>query len=508
MRLALLPFLLILACTSPVLTFAALWQTKEWRIDRLTEHFRTEGWLRQLFGVVRPAIVAVSPLVLLVPGVRIPWWTAGIVLLAAASLAQIVSGRQHMPRRTMKAMILVVATLALSVVAGIALLAQGSPVAILLPLLTPFFFALVWALFLPVDRLQKQTILRRAERLRQKFPDAVVIGITGSVGKTTTKELIAHALRGASTVATPSYVNSEMGVANWLLKELPRHDVKEELIIIVEMGAYKTGEIATLCRICRPQMGVLTFIGSQHIALFGSQKQLIAAKSELLESLPESGCAFLNADCELCGGTTINVRSDIRWVGTGGHADLEAFDIEETGSGIRFRVRDVLFELPLHGTHNTTNALLAIAVCERMGLSLGAIALRLKSFTPLSSTFAVRKERGVTLLDDTHNSSAASFRAAIAWAKSQPAEKKVLVTPGIIELGDESETIHTQLGAASADIIDRVIFTTQRGREAFETGFGKPVELWGKNTSPVPAGSLLLCIGRISSTIIEKLLPH
>ena len=502
-----LTLLLLSAALSPALTFAALWQTKEWRVDRLREHLKTEGWLRQLFGIVRPAIVFASLLLTMLPTFEVPWSTAGLALLAAASIAQVVSGRQRIPHWTMKAIILVGLTFAMSVVVGWWTIMSGRLAVILIPLLQPVFLAAAWTLFLPVDTLMKRSILRRAQRLRETYENAVVIGITGSVGKTTTKELVGHVLRGEHTVATPSYVNSEIGVAQWLLKELPRHDTREKLTIIVEMGAYRTGEIATLCKICKPQMGVLTFIGSQHIALFGSQEKLIAAKSELLESLPADGCAFINADCERCAKALKNVRSEVVRVGTGGHADLEAFDIEETPKGICFRARDVAFDVPLFGTHNTTNALLAIAVCERMGLAIGAIAERLKSFAPLSNTFAVRKERGVTLLDDTHNSSAASFRAALAWAKSQPMEKKILVTPGIIELGEESEAIHAQLGAAAAGIVNRVIFTTQRGREAFQTGFKRQVELFDKRTAPITPESLLLCVGRIPSVTIQKLLP-
>lgn len=509
MRLLLLPTLVLVACLSPALTYATLWQTKEWRVDRLHEHLKAEGWLRQLFGVVRPSIVACSAFFALIPVLRVPWFVAGTAVLAAASVAQLAAKKQRMPAWTTKAMILVLATLSIDVTLGIPLLASGMWAVILVPLLQPFILALVWTLFHPVDRIMKQRVLRKATTLRAVYVHATAIGITGSAGKTTTKELLTHILKGPSTIATPAYVNSEMGVAQWLLRELPKHTHDKHLTVIAEMGAYRTGEIAQLCRIVQPQMGVVTLIGSQHVALFGSARKLLAAKSELLAALPENGTAFINADCSGCLQASEAARCPVVRVSTGGKADLEARDIEETSDGIRFFVGETAFVVPLHGTHNVINVLLAVAVAERCGTSIGESAKKLRTFRPPHSTFAVRNERGVMILDDTHNSSASSFRAAIAWAKSQPASRKILLTPGIIELGEETDRIHQDLGAAASDVIDRVIFTTMRGKDAFEQGYGKTVELLGKTRpTPVESDSLLLCVGRVSAPIINAFLPR
>ncbi|MBM3231116.1 UDP-N-acetylmuramoyl-tripeptide--D-alanyl-D-alanine ligase [Candidatus Peregrinibacteria bacterium] len=507
MRIFVLPALLLAASLSPALTFAALWQTKEWRIDRLKEHLLAEGWFRQLFGIVRPAVVLVSPLLIVIPFLRIPWYTAGLTVLAAASAAQLLMHRQRMPVWTMKAKIIVLCSLLMNIIAGYGLLALGSWEVILLPVLQPCIIAIAWAFLLPVDRVMKRGILRRAQTLRERYPNAIVVGITGSVGKTTTKELLAHILQSPTVLATPAYVNSEMGVAQWLLRELPKFPQTENILLIVEMGAYRTGEIATLCRIAQPQTGVLTFVGSQHVALFGSEEKLLNAKSELIAALPETGRAFVNADCSPCLEAAKKARCAVVRVSTGGHADVEAHDIEETSEGIRFTVDGHRFDVPLHGTHNVTNVLLAIAVAEHLGISREKCTQKLLSFQLPHSTFTVRTERGVTILDDTHNSSPASFRAAIAWAKSQPTQRKILLTPGIIELGEETDRIHTDLGAAARGIVHRVIFTGKRGREAFARGYGSPVEHRNGNTAPVTKDSLLLCIGRIPPPIIDSLLP-
>lgn len=497
--------MIIVASLSPLLTFASLWQIKEWRVDRLREHLRSSGVLRQLFGITRPAILLIG----------ISLLTIDITLAALAALSVLSFGmrRQRYPVWTMKAIIVIFISFSITALlgqwaVGSGQLATGHWPLVILPLLQPLVILVAWLFFLPIDMSMKKRIMQKAMKLRSEFTNATVIGITGSVGKTTTKELIAHVLKKKNVLCTPAYVNSEMGVSQWLLKELPAHNREEELIIIVEMGAYKAGEIKRLCDITKPHMGVVTFIGSQHIALFGSQEKLCQAKSELLEALPKDGKAFINGDNSLCESMKGRCNCAVVSVGTGGHADLEAFDIEETSTGITFRAENQIFSLRLHGTHNVTNVLLSIAVAAQLDVSLSDCATALRSFEPPHHTFSVRKERGVTILDDTHNASPSSFRASLAWAKSHPAKKKILITPGLIELGKDEDRIHQELGAASNGVIDRVIFTSKNGRSAFAKGFTGILEYWNTEIAPIQEGDLLLCVGRTSQKHIDTLLPQ
>ena len=114
----------------------------------------------------------------------------------------------------------------------------------------------------------------------------------------------------------------------------------------------------------------------------------------------------------------------------------------------------------------------------------------------------------VTLLDDTHNASQASFNASIGWAKAQPAEEKVLLTSGLIELGEEEDRVHAQLGVEAAGIFARVIFCHPRHAHSFARGYGKSVEILSKKTQPVLPGSLFVCVGRIPEETVRRLLPH
>ncbi|ALM09990.1 MAG TPA: hypothetical protein DEB30_03025 [Candidatus Peribacter riflensis] len=505
----LLALLTLTATLSPLLTFATLWQVKEWRTDRLREHLRSEGLFVQIFGFVKPLV-----LLLALPALVLQWlphvtWTVGVLsLLTVLTIARIALDRQPHPVWTAKAVALMAGAFVFVLAATVWLLLlplTHTPALAVIPLLSPIALLGSWIVFSPVDALLKRRILAHARRLRKKYADLVVIGITGSVGKTTTKELLLHLLRDTGAHATPAYVNSEVGVARWLIHTLSGTAVPK--ILIVEMGAYRSGEIRLLSEVTQPIVGIITFVGSQHMALFGSQEKLLSAKAELFDVLPSEGAAIVNGDSPFADQLRPHARCRTVTVGTGGRADLEAFDIEETSAGLRFRAGNTMVTTPLHGTHNVTNVLLAMAAAETLGLKRSDVARKLASFRPPEHTFSVRSVGSLTLLDDTHNASPASFKAAIGWAKAQPAEGKVLLTSGLIELGEGEDRIHAELGVEAVGIFDRVIFTHGRHARAFERGYGKPVEILSKATKPVNHRSLFVCVGRIPEETVRRLLP-
>lgn len=433
--------------------------------------------------------------------------TAALALLSIMQL--LLRKKQPMPVWTFKAMTLCGGAAILDV-----LLLLGcrvaSPsllpfVAVLLPFLQPAAIGLVALVLQPIDRSLKAKVLNRAKDLRAMHKDILVIGVTGSVGKTTAKELLGHILAPLKAVATPAHVNTEMGIAAWLTNIFQKPDVPP--ILVVEMGAYKRGEIALLADIAKPSIGVVTAVGTQHLALFGSAENIWRAKSELVESLPPEGHAFLNGDDEGCLRMKAIAPCPVTVTGSGGSADIEATDIEETSKGLQFRVGGTLFSLSMRGTHNVRNVLLAIAVARHLGMTDAVIAQRLQSFSPPSRTFQVRTKNSIEILDDTYNSSPQSFKAAIAWAKSQPVDRKILLAAGLIELGEAFEATHKELGIAAQEVFERVIFIDDESADAFSKGFGQKVEVLGKDTQKIPANSLLVCIGRMTEGTINRLLP-
>ncbi len=514
----LLIVLLLVATVSPVLTFTRLLQMKEWRWDRLRAHFKREGWLRQLLGIVRPVFVGIGILLfLLVPlfperwfleREHILWGTWG--LLAWFTLFRSVIGNQRRPVWTKKSLGVVSLALLLLGIAGFLLVGRrealfGSLLLLLLPLFSFLFVAAAFLLLLPLDRFLKARLLRRARMIRQKLPHLTVIGITGSVGKTTTKELLAHILSDRKILITPSHVNTEMGVADLMIRKLR----EEHSLFIVEMGAYRRGEIQLLCSLVSPQIGVITFIGNQHLALFGSREDLCRAKGELFQALPPEGHAFLNADSEGCDMLSSMASCPVHTVGTGGHVAFEAYDIQENAEGISFTVRGVPFHVPLHGTHQVTNVLLAAAVAEVLTIPLAESAKRLQGFHGLPQTFEMKTgKKGQVVLDDTHNASATSFRAAIEWARAHPAKTKLLVTSGLIELGEEERAICQELGLHAREVFQEVIFLDKKCAQCFEEGYGKAVFVprRGRFKVALREDMLIVCEGRMPEWIVPKLL--
>jgi UDP-N-acetylmuramoyl-tripeptide--D-alanyl-D-alanine ligase len=195
-------------------------------------------------------------------------------------------------------------------------------------------------------------------------------------------------------------------------------------------------------------------------------------------------------------------------VGTGNAEDLSASQGEEQENGLRFRLANVSFTVPIHGKQNIGNILLAIAVARYLGTPDSVIAEKLGTFRLPERTFDVRNECGATILDATHNASPESFRAAIAWAKNRKATQKVLLSTGVIELGHAEARTHEELGALAATVFDKVIFTNPRFVKHFERGYRHKVEIQGKQKETrLPPDSLLVCIGRLPQATITHFLP-
>jgi UDP-N-acetylmuramoyl-tripeptide--D-alanyl-D-alanine ligase len=454
-----------------------------------------------------------------------------LATLAALSGLQIARKQQRTPVWTQKANILVTTSAIATLIITLILVIQfpslspsrlptvalqsegGSPNWILflplLPLFQPFILFLVWLIFLPLDHYLKNRVMTEAKNIRKRNPNLVVIGVTGSVGKTTTKELLGHVLSSFSPLITPAHVNTEMGVAQWMIRELPRYTATraEKGILVVEMGAYKKGEISLMSSFVQQTIGVVTYVGTQHLALFGSEENLLQAKAEIVTNLPKNGHAFMNGDCQPCLRIKEMSPCPVTVVGTGSTVNLRALDTQETSKGVTFSIGTTTFQTPLHGTHNIANILLAVAVARHLGMTDLEIAAKLRSFEPPENTFSVRDEKNVKILDDTHNSSETSLRAAIEWARTQPERPKVLLLSGLIELGAAQERIEKEVGTLASQVFDTTVFVQKRAAGAFPSTFKKPV-LSLQEASRLEKGSLLVAVGKMPQQCIAKLLPR
>ncbi len=276
---------------------------------------------------------------------------------------------------------------------------------------------------------------------RQRF-DGLMIGVTGSAGKTTTRSMIDHLL-GASAqgTATPGNWNNELGVPLSLARLQPGDDYA-----VIEMGARRSGDIAHLAALARPHWGVITCIGDAHLESFGSREAIAQTKTELLAALPADGLALLGDDDHLRRAAR-RCRCQAIIVGTSEDCRLRPDCVEHRPGSLRFRLEGQAFHLAVWGEHHLTSALLAAAAAREFGLDWPEIADRLAAFRAVPQRCQVFHREGVTIIDDTYNASpSAAFAALKLLGAIEPAARRIAILGEMAELGDEAASHHWLLG--------------------------------------------------------------
>jgi UDP-N-acetylmuramoyl-tripeptide--D-alanyl-D-alanine ligase len=301
-----------------------------------------------------------------------------------------------------------------------------------------------------------QALQQIARSWRRKM-NVRVIGITGSVGKSTTKELVAEVLfQRYRTLKSPGNLNNEIGLPLTLLRLSSGHERA-----VLEMGFYVPGEIAFLCEIARPSIGVVTNVGTVHAERAGSQEAIFQGKSELVQALPEDGVAILNLDDPLVRKMAELAKARVFFYGLDPAADLWADQIEGLGlEGIRFclhyQQEALHVRVPLIGQHSVHTALRAAAVGLADGLTWQEILAGLRAGHTQLRLTAVRSESGALLLDDTYNASPESTLAALNLLAELDG-RKVAVLGDMLELGPYEKEGHEMVGVRAAQVADELI---------------------------------------------------
>jgi UDP-N-acetylmuramoyl-tripeptide--D-alanyl-D-alanine ligase len=288
-----------------------------------------------------------------------------------------------------------------------------------------------------------------------------VVAITGSSGKTTTKEMIAAVLGAKFEVAkTNGNLNNHIGVPLTLLGLNGHHQ-----FAVVEMGMNHPGELHPLMEMARPEIGVITNVGMAHIENFHSESAIAAEKSTVVTELPATGCAILNADNKWTTLIRARTRATVVTVGIENFADFRASDIR-FGDGMTFRLtvarkRDsVLCRIPVLGRHQVYNALQAAAVGWAVGMDLEEISAGLASMNPPKMRLEMKMANGVRFLNDAYNANLPSALAAMEVLAELPAEgRKMVVLGDMLELGSYSEEAHRCVGEAVAKANAAVLVT-------------------------------------------------
>jgi UDP-N-acetylmuramoyl-tripeptide--D-alanyl-D-alanine ligase len=279
-----------------------------------------------------------------------------------------------------------------------------------------------------------------------------LIGVTGSTGKTTTKEAVAHLLSTRFRVLkSEGNFNNHFGLPLMLLKIEPEHD-----IAVIEMGMSHAGEIAALAKIAQPEIGVVTNVAPVHLEFFDSLAGIARAKYELVEALPASGTAVLNADDEYVSQFGRDFRGKVVLYGLRASADVRAENIRARGAeGSAFEVvvgscREKA-TLSLLGTHNIYNALAAVAVGLERGLSPSEAVAALASLAPADKRGQVVKLGNITIVNDCYNCNPKALEAMVDALAAMPAKRRIVVAGEMLELGPAGDDLHRQAGQFIAE---------------------------------------------------------
>lgn len=311
---------------------------------------------------------------------------------------------------------------------------------------------------------EARDILKNSSRL-------IRIGITGSYGKTSTKNIINDIIADSRyTLITPASYNTPMGITRTVREMLkPIHEV-----FVCEMGADKTGDISYLMDFVKPQYGVVTSIGPQHLNTFHSMDNIIREKMKEIEMLPKDGVGFINLDNEYI--ASYQIRNHCRVVSVGidnAEADLVAKDIIYGRQGSEFTLHiddeDYRFRTSLLGKHNITNILIGIAFARELGIDMNQIVKNVARIHQVEHRLEVKKINGFTFIDDAFNSNPVGSKMALDVLSMMP-ERRVIVTPGMIDLGEKEDEINRKFGRYMKDRADLVILVGEKQTRTIREG--------------------------------------
>jgi len=343
----------------------------------------------------------------------------------------------------------------------------------LIPMFIPLLVCLAYYITYPFETLNNKRFIKRAKLKLASRQDLIKIGITGSYGKTSVKNILASMLSMKYNVlATPHSYNTPLGISKTTLEMLePSHQ-----IFVAEMGARFKGDIKELCEIVQPNIGIITGLGNQHLLTFGSEENLISTKGELADYITESGGKiFFNGDSEKNRLLFNNCKAEkVMTFGFEKNENIYAENLEYNSRGVSFTLvvlgKPYKTHTSLLGKHNVSNIVLAANICMSLGLSTEQIIRGIESLMPSPHRMAIiPSNNSLTVIDDAYNGSVEGSKAALEVLASYSATK-VVITPGLVELGKEQYESNKQLGIEMAKAADYVIINGSTNYESILEG--------------------------------------
>lgn len=342
---------------------------------------------------------------------------------------------------------------------------------VITPMCLTFIVPLAHLITVPFENLIRKKYIKSAKAKLSKMPNLIKIGITGSFGKTTTKHILNVILsKKYSVCMTPHSFNTPMGLTKVVLKYLKMNNQ----VLIAEMGARNVGDIKYLCDLINPKHAIITSVGSQHLATFGTEENIAKTKNELVQAITD-GYVVFNAQNEgavklydactaekyLAGVENDNAFCNIKNVKIG--ADGSQFDLCIDGKCVPCSTK-------LLGKHNLQDIAMASAMAFKAGVELDKIAQAIGELKPMSHRLEVIKNNRFIIIDNSYNSSVESSASALEVLGLFDGGNKIIITPGIVEMGDKEFETNVNFGKAIAKTCNKVIIVNQVNKDAIKQG--------------------------------------
>jgi len=522
-----------------------LWQLKEYHIGRFKAHFHTAKGKQLLVNkilIIKIALAFGIGLAFIDFSFFLPFILLGIVGVFTLYFLEAVKffkdwqeKRLKKPVLTKKTLILISVGLLLEILFLFVLyknfkqtISYFTFYLLIFDIFTPVIISFVVLFFQPLTILWRIWTIRKAKKKREELKNLLVIGITGSYGKTSTKEFLAKILSekfGNEKVGkTKGHQNSEVGISRCLLNDIkPEHK-----FFVVEMGAYNRGGIKLLCDIVKPQIGILTGISEQHLATFGSQENIIKTKFELIEALPENGTAILNGDnryirpkiSSFLEEGKIKVKNRI-FYSTKEKLDVWAEEVRVEKKGLSFRVvtregRRTDIKAALIGRQNVENLLGAICAACQLKMNLKEISQAIEKIKVEDAGVRLVEGR-FNILDSSYSANPDGVIADLDYLTLWEG-KRAIIMPSLIELGRAARQVHWRIGKKIGRVCDLAIITTRDyfeeiRRAAVGEGMASDKVVFLESPSSIleklrdfeGSNDIILIEGRVGRAIIDEL---
>ena len=340
--------------------------------------------------------------------------------------------------------------------------------------ISPWMLILSNIINAPMERAINRWYYRDAKRILSQNPNIIIIGITGSYGKTSTKHYLHRILSEKYNVLmTPGSYNTTLGVIRTIRENLkPYHEV-----FIVEMGAKQAGDIKEICDLVHPTIGILTSVGEQHLESFKTILNVQKAKFELIDSLPKDGLAVLNFDYEYITSRPVENTSNVKYYSASDKSVdyyLDNISYSNMGSSFSIDGKGVVSEsffTQIVGSHNLSNILAGSIVARELGVSVKSVQYGVSHIEQVEHRLNIKKTTGgITIIDDAFNSNPSGAQMALDVLSRFEGGKRIIVTPGLIELGDKQFEYNSNFGAQISNSADYVIVVGAYNRDAIMQG--------------------------------------